>query len=86
MRYRSHTNLGVGLRHLTFKGGQVLMLKLVTYQEDELPRSRSTPKGTFLSTQGLRKEVKETGHRPIATAQAPHQHSCRFSGAPAIMG
>ena len=31
MRYRSHTNMGVRLRHLTFKGGQVLMLKLVTY-------------------------------------------------------
>ena len=29
MRYRSHTNLGVRLGHLTFKGGQVLMLKLV---------------------------------------------------------
>ena len=47
MRYRSHTNLGVRLRHLTFKGGQVLMLKLVTYLDDKLPRSRSTPKGHF---------------------------------------
>ena len=47
MRYRSHTNLGFRLRHFTFKGGQVLMLKLVTYQEDELHRSRSTPKGHF---------------------------------------
>ena len=47
MRYRSPTNLGFRLRHLTFKGGQVRMLKLVTYQEDELPWSRSTPKGHF---------------------------------------
>ena len=47
MRYRSHANLGVRLRHLTFKGGQILMLKLVTYQEDELPRSQSTSKGNF---------------------------------------
>ena len=47
MRYRSHTNLGVHLGHLTFKGGQVLMLKLVTYLNDELPLSRSTPKGHF---------------------------------------
>ena len=45
--YRSHTNLGVRLRHLTFKGGQVLILKLVTYLDDELPRSRCTPKGYF---------------------------------------
>ena len=86
MRYRSDTNIGFRLRHLTFKGGRVLMLKLVTYQEDELPRSRSTPKWAFLSTHGLRKEVKETGNRPIATAQAPHQYSCRFSGALAIIG
>ena len=47
MRYRSHTNLGVCLRHLTVKGGQALMLKLVTYQKAELPWSRSTPKGHF---------------------------------------
>ena len=45
--YRSHTNLGVRLGHLTFKGGQVLMLKLVTYQEDKLPQARSTPKENF---------------------------------------
>ena len=37
MRYRSHTNVGVRLRHLTFKGGQVLMLKLATHQADGLP-------------------------------------------------
>ena len=86
MRYRSHTNLGVHLRHLTFKGGQVLMLKLVFYQEDKLPRSRSTPKRASLATHGLGKEVKETRHRPIATGQAPHQHSCRFAGALAIIG
>ena len=47
MRYRSHTNLGARLGHLTFKGGQVLMLKLVTYLDDELTRSRSTPKRHF---------------------------------------
>ena len=52
MRYRSHTNLGVRLRHLTFKGGQVLMLKLVIYQENELPRSRFTPKGLFYPPTG----------------------------------
>ena len=61
------------------------MLNLVTYLDDELPRSRSTPKGHFYPP-GLRKEVDETKHRPIATAQAPHQHSCRFSGALAIIG
>ena len=47
MRCRSHTNLGFRLRHLTLKGGQVLMLKLVTYQQDELPQPRSTLKGHF---------------------------------------
>ena len=47
MRYGSHTNLGVRLGYLTFKGGQVLMLKLVTYLDEELPRSRSAPKGHF---------------------------------------
>ena len=47
MRYRSHMNLGTPLRHLIFKGGQVRMLKLVTYQEDELPRSPFTPTGHF---------------------------------------
>ena len=45
--YRFHTNLGFRLRHLPFKGGQVLMLRLVTYLDDELPWSRSTPKGHF---------------------------------------
>ena len=44
--------LGVHLRHLTFKGGQVLMLKLVTYQEHELPWSQSTPKGHFFPPTG----------------------------------
>ena len=47
MRYMSHTNLGVRLRHLTFNGGRVLMLKLVAYQEDELFQSRFTPKKHF---------------------------------------
>ena len=45
MGYRSHTNLGVGLGHLTFKGGHVLMLKLVISLGDALPRLRSEPKG-----------------------------------------
>ena len=52
MRYRSHTKLGVRLRHLTFKGGQVLMLKLVTYHNDELPWLQSTPKGHFYPPTG----------------------------------
>ena len=47
MRYRSHTNLSVRLGDLTFKEGHVLMLKLVTYFDDELPRSRSIPEGHF---------------------------------------
>ena len=86
MRYRSHTNLGFRLRHLTLKGGAASDAETGDLSCRRIAPAAVYPLRAFLSTHGLRKEMDETGHRPIATAQAPHQHSCRCSGVLAIIG
>ena len=70
MMYRYHTNLSVRLRHLTFKWGRVLIMKLVTHHGDELLWSGPPLKGISIH-QRTGKGSERNWTQAICTSSGP---------------